>query len=1183
MKSLLRRALEIAAALALAVGAMPATAATWESLGCDGCHTSPPTFQATTPGNVCNASYIIGLNDLSLGNLSAFTSHVNARGTACGAPQMTNLAGSDAADIHNYLLLVRDGSIGSFAFSYPGSPGTAVGSSVDRVDSFVVSNYRGTGMAYSVSASGDFSIVGHTSSGTGCSAGFVPAATSSSPRSCTVTLTVRFSPSAPGTRNGTVSVTPATNSGVALQGRSVAVSALGYVPTPGFSRTPATLTLSARLGSNDGGVVFITNPAGATANLVLNTLTFSGTPGVFTRGGTCTTGGPGLAPNTQCTVTVTYTPTASGSQSGTLNITHNASGSPATVALNATGTESLISPVTNTVNFGNVQQGVPRVLTQQITNSGTATLNFSAPLPSAPGARSGAAAGDYTVSGCAAALAPGNSCTLTITLTPSALGARPATLTIASDATNGPAVITLAGTGVALPEPSVDPLTVADFPDTVIAQASPTLRSVTVTNDRTRDVGLTVVAPTDFEVAGGSCGAIVAGGASCTVQLRFRPGVAGGESRRTGSFTFNFTGTSGDPNPDPIVVGVAGNALFPLQLSTTTLTPSAVVGTPTTTTVVLTNRASTPLTLSSFTYGGAQGSDYSRDPTSTCTAGAALAASASCNLVTRFNPPVAGTRNGTVTIAHTGSAGSPQVVTLNGTAIPAPQGRIELSAASLVFAATQLDGTSTLSFTVRNTGDLALNFSSFNISGANAGEFTRAGTCAVGTPVPYVPGNPPAECTVTITFAPTALGVRTASLAIASDASNGTATLAMSGTGIPIPVPVVSLTPATLEFGNQTIGGLYPARRVRLSNVGTADLAVASVVVSGTGFVNASATACPAVLPVGAGCDIDIAFGATEARLYTGALTITDNAAGSPHTVVLRGTGLASAVPVLTWSPMVTTLDFGMVSAGSTSAVQTVTVLNQGPGGATLTLLNATGPDANAFSVTGGTCNLTDPLFEGASCTVNLVFSPGSAGAKTAQVQVASTGSFPTTLTLTGTGLAGPSPSFALSTPALDLGSVRVGAQSMPQVVRLTSSGTGLVTVTAMATEGPFSILSTTCPAMPFTLPAGSECTVSVAYNPSSEGTAAGTLRITSDAAPAVREVALTGNGTGNADTTDGGGGGCAIGGGQAPLDPTLWLLLLGAIALMLERERRRRRDSLRRRRLPGARGTERHDDEVTR
>ena len=346
---------------------------------------------------------------------------------------------------------------------------------------------------------------------------------------------------------------------------------------------------------------------------------------------------------------------------------------------------------------------------------------------------------------------------------------------------------------------------------------------------------------------------------------------------------------------------------------------------------------------------------------------------------------------------------------------------------------------------MHNGGNLALNFSAFTFGGTNPADFQRSGTCAVGTPLPIA-----ADCTVILTFAPTALGLRTATLSIASDASNGTAVITLSGTGVPIPAPQVSLTPTTLDFGTQTIGGLYPARRIRLANSGTADLAVGSIAASGTGFAIAAST-CPAVLAPTAGCDIDIAFAPTAAQAYTGALTVASNAAGSPHASVLRGSGSAAAVPVLVFSPAVTILDFGSVSAGSVSAAQTVTVLNQGPGGATLTLLNAVGGDAASFSVVGGTCAIGTALFEAATCTISVQFAPGSSGTKTAQVQIASTGSFPPVLTLTGVGLAGPNPSLALSTAALAFETTKVGSQSLPSTVRISSSGSGVVTVSAIA------------------------------------------------------------------------------------------------------------------------------------
>jgi len=89
------------------------------------------------------------------------------------------------------------------------------------------------------------------------------------------------------------------------------------------------------------------------------------------------------------------------------------------------------------------------------------------------------------------------------------------------------------------------------------------------------------------------------------------------------------------------------------------------------------------------------------------------------------------------------------------------------------------------------------------------------------------------------------------------------------------------------------------------------------------------------------------------------------------------------------------------------------------------------------------------------------------------------------------------------------------------------------------------------------TLPAGTECIVSVSFRPTDKGAAPGLLSVTSDAAPAVREVALSGSGESTVDTSS---GGCTIGDPRAPADPLLWTMVLIAAAWLFARRRQRRR-----------------------
>jgi MYXO-CTERM domain-containing protein len=255
----------------------------------------------------------------------------------------------------------------------------------------------------------------------------------------------------------------------------------------------------------------------------------------------------------------------------------------------------------------------------------------------------------------------------------------------------------------------------------------------------------------------------------------------------------------------------------------------------------------------------------------------------------------------------------------------------------------------------------------------------------------------------------------------------------------------------------------------------------------------------------------------------------------------------------------VSRLDFGQAVVGATPTVQSATLKNAGPGGTRLTLLNAVGPDAAAFSVAAGSCAIGDVLFEGQTCRVDIKFAPGSSGTKSANVQVVSTGSFPSDLGLTGIGLGGPNPGLALSARTLQLGTIRVGALSAPAEVTVAANGAGVVRVTGFSATSGFTVQSKSCPALPFTLQAGSECTVTVQFAPQAAGAATGQLTVTSDATNGTTQlVALSGTGEAAPDLSS---GGCSIsqGKGDAGVDPTLALLALLALGGLAHRRHLRR------------------------
>lgn len=1138
---------------------------TWKNNGCNGCHSVPPTVTNIVAD--ASSSFTLGLGETwmstsSVADVTPLVNRVHAAGTfyGAGAEAMQNLNATDGLAVYRYFKQLRDGEATAGSASLASKVGVATSASF----TFSLGNYRKVATAYTLSLGGaapsDYTITGHTATGTNCSTGTLPAADNvTGVTSCTINLTVSFTPGGAGSRNATVLATLA-SPGVAITGATLS----GTGQTPAFSITPASRSVEAKRNTTVSTTYTITN--GGDAVLDLTGIALPSPRFAFGAANTCATAGTAnvAANNGTCTLAIDFTPIDTTTSSGQITITHDASGGSNTVDITGIGTQATMSVSSPTVAMGNSQVGVPKVAGTPVTVSNTAantsaTLVFTVDPPSAA-ALSGTNKDDFSVqSTCSTGspLAAGASCAVTVIFTPGGTGPRVAQLVLSSDATNPAVAIDLSGTGVALPEPVVTFPTLA-FPDTVIGETGAQTRQVTISNDRTRDITYTVADATDFKIDAESCatrtvpGDAGGGPGSCTITWRFQPVFGSGEGNRQATIAISFAGTSGDPAPSDASGQLSGRALLPISLSATTVNAAAVVGTPTTSSVVLTNRSAGAVTISALAFSGAQASDYSLVAgAGNCSAGGVLAAGANCTLVIRFDPPAAGTRSALLTVSH-GAPGGPQTVTITGTATPAPQGRIELSALALNFPDTELGGSSTRSVTVRNGGNLALNFSAFTLAGANSADFQRAGTCSTATPLAIN-----AQCTISVSFAPAALGARSASLTIQSDASNGPATISLAGTGVPVPAPLVSLTPASIDFGTQTVGGLYPGRTVRLANTGTADLAVSAIAVQGAAFT-ANATACPGTLAPGDGCDIVVGFAPTSAGTdLTATLRVTSNAAGSPHGVALRGRGSLAAVPVLVWSPAVTTLDFGDVSTGTVSAVQSATLLNQGPGGVTLTLLNAVGPGAASFSVAGGTCQAGQTLFEGQSCRVDVSFAPAAAGARTATVQVASGGSAPPELTLRGTGLGGPTPTLALSLSTLVFDATRVGDESLPGELTLRSTGSGALRITGLVVSGPFKVAPKSCPGVPFTLPAGAECTVSVSFLPDGEGTMAGTLRVNADADPSSVEVALSGRGEARADVSS--GGGCSIARGDTLVDPTLWTLVLLAAAVLLARRRARR------------------------
>ena len=211
--------------------------------------------------------------------------------------------------------------------------------------------------------------------------------------------------------------------------------------------------------------------------------------------------------------------------------------------------------------------------------------------------------------------------------------------------------------------------------------------------------------------------------------------------------------------------------------------------------------------------------------------------------------------------------------------------------------------------------------------------------------------------------------------------------------------PAATLSPSALNFGTIAIGSTSAAKAVVLKNIGTANLTISRIVITGSNAGDFSqTTTCGTSLAAGASCKINVKFKPTGSGTRTAALNISDNAAGSPQKVTLSGIGT-----VAKFSPA--TLSFGSVGVGATSLPKTVILTNVGTTTLTITGIAITGTNAGDFAQTH-TCGSS--LAAGAACNFSIKFTPSVLGTRTAVLSVTDNAAgSPQKVALSGIGVKG--------------------------------------------------------------------------------------------------------------------------------------------------------------------------------
>jgi large repetitive protein len=356
------------------------------------------------------------------------------------------------------------------------------------------------------------------------------------------------------------------------------------------------------------------------------------------------------------------------------------------------------------------------------------------------------------------------------------------------------------------------------------------------------------------------------------------------------------------------------------------------------------------------------------------------------------------------------------------------------------------------------------------------------------------------SCKMSVYFSPALVGKISGVLNISDQSNNLLASVSLTGTG----VAQSTLTPPTLAFGNEAVNVASAAKTVTFKNNQPGPLTISSITISGGTApgdyaMGGNCPVTPNTLGAGKSCSITVTFTPSGAGSRTATLTVTHNAPTSPQTVSLGGTG----VQPVTLSA--SSLGFGAILEGTTSAAKLVTLTNNEKTTLTFTSITASGD----FAIVSNTCGAS--IVAGAGCKVGVTFSPTATGARAGTLTFNdSAPNSPQTVSLTGTG----SVPVTIAPVSLTFASRNVGSTSAPLTVTLTNHLTTSLSMSTIVASGDFGVASNTCGS---SVGAGLKCTVGVTFTPTVVGARSGTLTISYGAfgSPSVVNLQGTGNVTG--------------------------------------------------------------------
>jgi hypothetical protein len=703
--------------------------------------------------------------------------------------------------------------------------------------------------------------------------------------------------------------------------------------------------------------------------------------------------------------------------------------------------------------------------------------------------------------GLPARLQAGQSLTIPVQFTPKSAGSAQGTLMIVSDAVNAPTVaVSLSGVGVIATSAGVPALTLnpASIAFGSVPVGSQAVSTVTLTSSGTANL---VLQSLSSKGAGFIMGQLalpltLAPGQQISLAVTFAPGVLGGaqgqitvvDNASTGSSAIGLSGTGATAGVPSIYVNPTS-----LDFGDQTVASNSFK------TITLVSNGAVPVTVKSVSVSG---QDFAGTVQGLP---AVLQANQQLSLKVQFTPLVIGQASGTVTIL-TDAASPTTVVNLQGNGVAPRVGSLAVSATSLSFGNITTGTKATKTLTVTSTGTAPASISAGGVSGSGyTASYGGVPIQSLAGPITLQPGQ---QANIAVSFDPASTGNSSGQLTFQTN-TGSPLNVSLSGVGIAAPSPALTISVASLDFGDVQVN-TQETLQVTLTSSGTAPVTIPSAAIAGAQFGMSSIsfpsgiTGLPATLNPGQQMTLSVAFSPTATGAVTGDLTVSSNASGAATNVALTGNGVPAPSPKLVLSS--STLNFGSAQLGS-KATQTLTITSSGTASLAINQIAITGTQ-----FTDGNPSLPVTLQPGQQMVLTLAFDPAAAGVDSETLTITSNAT-PTNLSvaLSGTGATATTPQLTASATSVSFGTVTVNTGTTSPLT-LTSSGTAPVTISGVTVSG--SGYSLAGSPLPLTLNPGQTTTLQLTFDPTVAGAVTGSLVINSNAISGAVLIALSGTGT---------------------------------------------------------------------